>query len=194
MAMIRKPRCVGIAIAANSPSPTAVMATMMPEKTQAGLAKISQMRSGIATAAVASLVCNTKRSLSSRRRGRWRRRALGDPTEATLPQLELAQRFEELPFAEVRPQRLGDVDLRVGDLPQQKVRETHLATRPDQEVGIGDSGGAEALRDRVLVDGLRRDLPGLHAGRDLLDGDRDLRASAVRQRQDHREAGVVLRR
>ena len=53
---------------------------------------------------------------------------------------------------EVGPERLGDVQFRVGDLPEQEIADAHLAGRADQQIGIGTGGGVEAGRDQVFVD------------------------------------------
>src|SRR4051812_40411875 len=51
------------------------------------------------------------------------------PPEAALAALVVGDGLEQVPAAEVRPQRVGDPQLRVGELPQHEVREPHLAAR-----------------------------------------------------------------
>src|SRR3954468_14268444 len=73
------------------------------------------------------------------------RPALGDHAAvAPLPLLEVEDRFEEVPLAEVRPEGGSDPDLAVSDLPEEEVGHAHLAARPDQQIGIGNAGGAES--------------------------------------------------
>src|SRR5262249_8772062 len=67
----------------------------------------------------------------------------GGATEPTLALLEEVERLQVLPLAEVRPERVGDVDLGVGELPEKEVAEPHLAARPDEEIGIGNAGGGK---------------------------------------------------
>ena len=55
-------------------------------------------------------------------------------------------------LAEVRPQRVGDPDLGVGDLPEQEVADAHLAAGADQQIGIGLAGGVEEAGEALLVD------------------------------------------
>src|SRR5262249_5232339 len=97
---------------ANSPSPIAVTAITNPANSQTGPQMMSQMRTGIATAAVASLARSTEPRLI--------RANLGETPEAPLARLELAQSFEEIALAKIRPERLRDVDLGVRDLPEQE--------------------------------------------------------------------------
>ena len=54
--------------------------------------------------------------------------------------------LEQVAAAEVGPERLGDPDLGVGDLPEQEVADAHLAARADQQVGIGLPGRVEQTR------------------------------------------------
>src|SRR5439155_4943331 len=65
--------------------------------------------------------------------------------------------FEQVTAAEIGPQRFGDPDLRVGNLPQQEVADAHLAARPDQQVGIGLAGGVEKIAEPPLVELVGRD-------------------------------------
>src|SRR5581483_937767 len=169
---------------ANSPSPIAVTAITNPANSQNGPQMMSQTRTGIATAAVASLARSTESGLI--------RANLGETAEAPLARLELAQRFEEVALAKVRPERLGDVDLRVRHLPEQEVRQADLAARADEEIGVGDPGRAQALRDRLLGDRVGLDLAATHTASDRAHGGRDLLAGAVRERQDDGQAIVVL--
>ena len=80
-----------------------------------------------------------------------------DAAEAAIALLIREHAFEQVPAAEVGPQRVGDPDLRVGDLPQQEIADAHLAARPDQQIGIGLAGGVEQARETVA----RRDPSGL---------------------------------
>ena len=74
------------------------------------------------------------------------RRRRRDAAVAALALLIGEHGLEQVPAAEVGPQRVGDVDLGVGDLPQQVVADAHLAARADQQIGIGLAGGVEEAR------------------------------------------------
>src|SRR2546423_4948329 len=45
--------------------------------------------------------------------------------------------LEQIFPGKIRPELRGDVHLRVGKLPEQKIREAHFAGSTDQQVGIG---------------------------------------------------------
>ena len=93
---------------------------------------------------------------------RWR--TVGDPgsaTEAARPPGELRKSRIEGIRAEVGPQDIAHVELGVGRLPDEEVREALLAAGPDDQVGIGQAGRVERGRDRRFVDGLGwREEPG----------------------------------
>src|SRR5262245_3114735 len=57
------------------------------------------------------------------------------------PALELRDRAVEIGRPEVGPEGGRDQELRVGDLPQEEVRDSHLAAGANQEIGIRDVGG-----------------------------------------------------
>src|SRR4051812_49980887 len=67
----------------------------------------------------------------------------------------VAQRAQEIDPPELRPERLGEIELRVHRLPHQETREPLLARGPDDEIGIGLAGGVEVLGDVVDVEDLR---------------------------------------
>ena len=73
------------------------------------------------------------------------RRARSAPEPAGPPG-ELEERGVERLRPEVRPQHLGRVELGVGGLPDQEVRQALLAAGPDDEVGVGQAGGVEGGR------------------------------------------------
>src|SRR5437868_5602653 len=112
-------------------------------------------------------------SLCAERYRRWL-----DAAVASIALLVGEDRFEQVAAAEIRPQRLGDPDFRVGDLPEEKVADAHLAAGPDQQIGIGLAGGVEELAEAPLVE-----IVGGHAGGDrAARGVDDLGAAAVVQR------------
>ena len=60
--------------------------------------------------------------------------------------------LEEVRSREVGPKRFRDVELGVGDLPQQKIADAHFARSADEEVGIGNRGRVEVACDGGFVD------------------------------------------
>src|SRR6266850_782422 len=97
--------------------------------------------------------------------------------------------FQQIAAAEVGPQRLGDPDLGVGDLPQEEIAHAHLAAGPDQQIRIRLAGGVEEFTEAPLVE-----IVGAHTGRDgaprRVD---DLGAPAIVQRDVEHHAGVPRR-
>src|SRR5262245_61390374 len=66
---------------------------------------------------------------------------LGEAPEAPLALLVVADRLEQVLAGEIRPEDRREPEFRVGDLPEQEVRDPHLAARPDQEIRLGHVGG-----------------------------------------------------
>src|SRR5262245_31894301 len=92
-----------------------------------------------------------------------------------------------MPAAEVGPERIRHVDLRVRDLPEQVVADAPLSARTNQQIGIGLTGGVEKAREALLVQILWA-----HAGFDRsTSGVDDLGAAAVVQRdvEEHAATG-----
>ena len=94
-------------------------------------------------------------------------------------------------LSEVRPERLGHPNFRIGRLPKKKIAQPHFAAGADEQVGIGNGRGVEMTADSALVN---FDL----AVRARLRDQRphrvhDLRARAVIQRQRQPQARVALR-
>src|SRR5690606_20832225 len=147
--MTRTPRRSGKAIHRYSSSPSPATTTTTIVHPQAGARKMRASRVGIATAAVASLARSTGAFPFLL--------LLGGEAEAPLALLEVFQRANELRLPESGPEGLGDVELGVGDLPEEEVRHAHLAAGADQQVGIGkvvraEVGGHGALVDRLGVE------------------------------------------
>src|SRR5687768_611169 len=61
-------------------------------------------------------------------------------------------RLVEVLAAELRPEHVGHPELRVGDLPEEEVRDAELPRRADAEVHVAHRRVVEARRERRLVD------------------------------------------
>src|SRR5205085_122577 len=179
MPNVRSIGSAGNAIAKYSVTPTSAALPTSHAKSDHGFQTMIQTSNGMATTAVANLVRSTQAFALG---------LLAGAAETALPALEFVDRVEELPLAEVRPKRVRDVDLGVSDLPQEEVADAHLAAGTDQEIRVGDAGGAERRRDELLVDGLRRELAALHASGDRAHRVGQLLAAAVADGEDHRHA------
>src|SRR6185369_1154894 len=124
-------------------TPTSVADATNHTNSDHGFQTISQTSSGKATAAVASLVRSTQTF------------ALGlfpGTAESPLAALKMRDGVQELALPEIRPERVGHVDLGVSDLPQQEIADAHLPARPDEQIGIGDPRRSEMGRDELLID------------------------------------------
>src|ERR687890_1734003 len=98
-----------------------------------------------------------------------------DAAPAPGPGPERLEGQHELLGGEVGPQRIRHVELGVGYLPEQEVRDAQLAAGTDHQVDLGYVGGVEVTGEGHLVDVLRRETVRDHpAG-----GVHDLGASSV---------------
>src|SRR5438093_11323523 len=103
--------------------------------------------------------------------------------ETSAPVLEVMNRLVEVLSAKVRPQGVGDPELGVCGLPEEKIRDAELAAGADQEVRVGQSVRVEAMPEELLVDLAERD-PALPVrGHDPARRVHDLGAAAVRDGQ-----------
>src|SRR5438046_2522418 len=75
-----------------------------------------------------------------------------DPAESPLPPLILEDGLEQVAPRDVGPEDRRDVELGVGELPQQKVREPVLTGRANQQVRVAPGRGVELGPDGVFVD------------------------------------------
>jgi len=71
---------------------------------------------------------------------------------ATLALLKGNDGFVQVPFFEIRPECVGDPDLRIRDLPEKKIADSQFAARADQEVRIRLAGGVEILSEVLFGD------------------------------------------
>src|SRR5262245_4152164 len=174
--------------------PTADTAAMKPANSTGGSPYTMTHSAGIATAAVRSRVrstggrprasaCEHRARAGDRGRAARSLELIRDATEATLTLLEVGEGLQVFARAEIRPERLGNVELRVRCLPQEEVAEPHLAARPDEEVGIRDAPRPEVAGHRRGRDLLGLELAAAHAARDRPRGARDLLARAVAHRE-----------
>src|SRR5262245_33026955 len=106
-----------------------------------GARRMSNSRSGMATAAVANLRRSTQPPLA---------RVFAHLPDAALAPLVVLQCLDELLLAEVGPERLGDVDLRIRPLPEEEIRHSHLAAGADQQIRVGHAGSGEVGREDLL--------------------------------------------
>jgi hypothetical protein len=92
-----------------------------------------------------------------------------------------------VPASEVGPERLGYVDLGVGDLPQQVVADAHFAARANEQIRIRLTGRVEEAGKTLLVELLG---PDASLDRTTCRVD-DLRAAAIVERDVEQHPAVV---
>src|SRR6185436_1051451 len=126
------------------------MMMMVRSKTGSGAQPMIQIASGERIAAVISRAKRDEARAAAGTSVMWRdasggvavgldehlRVGIADPAVAPLARLEVDDRLEEMPPAKIGPQHLGHVNLGVGDLPEEEVRDAQLAAGADEQVGV----------------------------------------------------------
>src|SRR2546422_1720039 len=112
-------------------------------------------------------------------------------SESARPSLELAHGAIEIAGPEIRPEGRRDHQLSVGNLPQEKVRDPHLAARADQQVGIGNVGGIEGPADILLRDVVSLEVASLNLARQRAERVEQLVAAPVVEGHQDGQPGVV---
>jgi hypothetical protein len=75
--------------------------------------------------------------------------------KSPFPVLKIADRIEERLFLEVWPQGGCEVELRIRQLPEQKIGDPVLAARSNHQFWIWDSFGGKVVTDAFRSDFLR---------------------------------------
>ena len=78
-----------------------------------------------------------------------------DPAVPPLALLEVHHRLQQVLAAEIGPQDVGHPDLGIRDLPEQEVRDAHLAARADQQIRIRLARRVKETGELILVQVLR---------------------------------------
>ena len=97
----------------------------------------------------------------------------------------------EVVGGEVGPERVGDEDFGVGDLPEQEVGDAVFAGGADEQIGIGDAGGVETGLELGLVDGIGREQAGGDVAGEAAGGIGEFGAAAVVEGEAEHGAGAV---
>src|SRR3990170_8687159 len=164
------------AAAAYQPPPAQISATMIGMPTAALATRWASMRVGLAAVPARGVAVAA-------------RVGLYHAAEASLALAVGEEGALDLFDAEVGPVGGGVVVLRVGRLPEEEVREPHLAGGADHQVGVRQAGRRQVRREELLVDPLGRH-PVLD---DPAHGVDDLLAAAVVEGDVDGDAGVVFR-
>src|SRR3990172_7156223 len=70
--------------------------------------------------------------------------------EAAFSSLVVAYGLVEMPPCEVRPEHVGYVYLRIGELPEEEVAYPLLPARPYEKVRVRGAGGVKEIREHVF--------------------------------------------
>src|SRR3954453_3958935 len=115
----------------------------------------------------------------------------GDPAEAPLALVEGANGAGKDLAVEIWPVLLDEHEFGIGKLPQQKIRQSLLAARSNQKVGIGYVGKVERRRQVLGSDRIGSKPAFGNLGRDQTGGAHDLLTAAIVEGDDEGEAGVA---
>src|SRR5690606_8903222 len=80
------------------------------------------------------------------------RNLLARAAEASLAPAERLDRAVERDDVEVGPERVGEIQLGVGELPQQEITDALLAAGADEQIGLGRVGHRQVRRQRGFAD------------------------------------------
>src|SRR5688572_13156350 len=145
-------------------------------------------RNSAATSSVISTAAVPTRFSSSGNVGALRLlELLAGAAEAPLARAVGSDRRVERRGVEVRPERFGEVELAVGELPEQEVADALLAAGADEKIGLGRVAHREIRRKRGLFYGFQ---PWIVLQK-LPHGLQDVPAAAVVRRDREREALVA---
>src|SRR5262245_43327182 len=158
-----------------------------------GAPTVNQTKTGTRTAALAARrhITGTPPALSRTARSATSTLPTSHLAEAPRPLLELGHRLVEVARAEVRPEHGGDEELGVGDLPQEEVRDPHLAAGADHEIRVGNVGGIEGAADVRLAGVLGIQLTGLDLTGQRANRGRRCVTSALMEGHHHGQSGSV---
>src|SRR5579871_1847917 len=128
----------------HSQAPTSAMPNMARANNQSGAKKISASTMGAITRAVMTRVLSTLPFLQ----------LLTGLAEAALTRLEPGDGIIQLRLAEVGPQRVGEVEFRIGEVPQQEVADALLAAGAYEEVRIRTVTQSHGRAEGCFIGGL----------------------------------------
>src|SRR5687768_13285991 len=135
---------------AHSCPPSAVMSAIRSATPARGRKKSAASRMTSSTAAVPARL--TERRTPSSDFGALRLlELLARAAEAPLALAVRRDRLVERCAVEIGPQRLGEIELGVGELPEQEVGDALLAPGADEKIGFGRIAHREIRRERGFV-------------------------------------------
>src|SRR3974377_443625 len=112
-------------------------------------------------------------------------------TVPTLPAAEFVDRLFQVALGEIGPQGLGEDQLGIGALPEQKVADALLATGADQQVRVRNIRGEKMTGDAILVDFLGGKRPARRLCRDRAHRCNNFSAPAIGKGNRQSASGIV---
>src|SRR5262249_48167672 len=104
--------------------------------------------------------------------------------------MKIADCLLKIGTAEIRPQGIDEDEFGISRLPEQEIADALLAAGPDEEVGIGSTGGEQRPRQPLLIDVLGFQAPGSDLFGELARCLHDVVAAAIGQRHDESQPDV----
>ena len=101
---------------------------------------------------------NTKRIL-----GESLRKSTLNTAETTFAFSVNFDRVDKLRFAEIWPEHLGDVELCIAELPEEKIREAHLTASSDHQIRVREVASVKMLAEDISSDHRAVQMSLLHA-------------------------------
>src|ERR1700730_10840572 len=114
-------------------------------------------------------------------------------TVPAFPAAEFIDCLLQVALREIGPQRLGEEELRIGALPQQKVADAFVAAGADQQIGVGELRRKQMAGEAFLVDRRRGYIAGCNLFRYRLDRSNNLGTPAIGQRNRQGDHRIVAR-
>src|SRR5919108_638203 len=174
---------------AHSHAPISTSSVMRYTVATGGRPSITPSSTAMSTMAVSTRSLSTLADLFTNRLP-LAERLFARESETALARIEGAQRVLEMRHVEIRPQCLAEVQLGVGEIPQQEIADAVIAAGADEQVRVAGVGQRQLARETLLVDGVERHGAARHLRGDAPRGLHDIPASAVAHRHLQLEARV----
>lgn len=81
-----------------------------------------------------------------------------DGAVAAFAFLEVEEGFEKTGAVEIGPERIGDEDFGVGNLPEEEIADAHFTAGANEKIRIGKIGGVEMAGEIFFGDEFHRQL------------------------------------
>ena len=110
----------------------------------------------------------------------WRH-GVGNTAKSALPSLVVKESKEYLTASKVWPKGFGEVQLRVRDLPKEKIADSGFSTRANKEVGIWQLRGGQVLLQQRFAYWATGNFSRLYVAEQVVDGVNNFPSSSIAQ-------------